>query len=668
MSNLAQRQVHLDFHTSEHIGDIGSKFSKKQFQECLIKGHVNSITVFAKCHHGWAYYPAKANRMHPGLSFDLLGAQLEACREIGVRAPVYLSAGLDEKYFFEHPEHGRIGTFGGEYKRIGKTADGGYYVDAEGVGYHLLCMNSPYLDVLVAQVEEVIERYDPCEIFLDIVGEGPSLCFCPYCRAKVIELGMDPEDEASYHKLTKYTFKRYYTAINEAAKRLKPDIRMFHNNGHIPAGRRDFVHANTHHLELESLPTGGWGYDHFPRSAHYAAMLGMDYLGMTGKFHGGWGEFGGYKHPNALRYEVALSLALGARCSIGDQMHPHGFLDDATYELIGKAYAEAEAVEAYCYDITTCADIGLLSVESVIGEAKNHPADTGACRMLLEGKYLYDVIDTACDFAKYKLIILPDIVELRDDGVIGKLKDYVARGGKLLASGVSGTDGKGFLFDFGADFLGKNACQPSYLHTAFDALGLSPATYCMYSPLYDLSEAKDGVTVLGYSRLSFFNRTREHFCSHQHAPYVPEDHAPAVVFGKDGGYIAWEIFTEYAEQGSLILRETVTRVIDAILGEGKTLRTNLASGGVVTLNEQTAENRCVLHALYAIPTKRGGGVEVIEDLPPVYGTQFAIRTEKPIKRVRAVPQDMDIPFTYENGVCAFTLDKFTCKQVVVLEY
>ncbi len=667
MSSLSQRQVHLDFHTSEHIGNIGSMFDKKQFQDCLKKGHVNSITVFAKCHHGWAYFPSEKNKMHPGLTFDLLGAQLQACREIGVRAPVYLSAGFDEKYFFEHPDHGRIPMFGGEYKKIGKTADGAPFVDAEGVGYHTLCMNSPYLDVLVSQVEEVIEKYDPCEIFLDIVGEQ-FVCFCPYCRAQVIALGMDPENEESYRKLTKHTFKRYYTAINSAAKRLKPDIAVFHNNGHIPAGRRDFAHANTHHLELESLPTGGWGYDHFPRSAHYAAMLGMDYLGMTGKFHGGWGEFGGYKHPNALRYEVALSLALGARCSIGDQMHPYGFLDEATYELIGQAYAEAEAVEDYCYGITTHADIGLLSVESVIGEAKNHPADTGACRMLLEGKYLYDVIDTECDFFKYKVILLPDIVEVHDAELIAKLNGYVAGGGKILASGVSATDGEKFLFDFGAEYLGKNGCQPSYLHTAFNALGLPPTSYCMYSPLYDLTKAKEGARVLGHSRVTFFNRAREHFCSHQHTPFVPENHAPGIVIGKNGGYIAWEIFTEYAEKGSLILREAVTAVLDALLGEEKTLVTNLTSGGVVTLNEQAEKKRLVLHMLYAIPTKRGSGVEVIEDLPPVYGTTFAIRTEKPIRRVTAVPQNEEIPFTQKDGICAFTVDRFACKQVVTLEY
>lgn len=668
MHSIPQRQVHLDFHTSEHVKNIGSMFSKKQFQDCLIKGHVNSITVFAKCHHGWAYFPSEKNEMHPNLNFDLTGAMLEACKEIGVAAPVYVSAGFDQKYVYKHPDHCVIHQLGGAYKPIAQNENGDDYVnDPDGrIGYRLLCMNSPYLDELVRHVEEVVERYMPVEIFLDIVGE--RLCFCPYCRAKVIEMGMDPEDEQSYRILSKHTYKRYYTAINEAAQRIKPDIHVFHNSGHITIGRRDLAHANTYHLELESLPTGGWGYDHFPKSAHYAAMLGMEYLGMTGKFHRSWGEFGGYKHPNALRYEAALSLALGAGCSVGDQMHPFAFLDEATYTLIGKAYAEAEAVEEYCYDIKTCADIGLLCVEGLMDNAKNHPADAGACRMLLEGKYLYDVIDTECDFNKYKLIILPDLVELKDASLTEKLQAYVARGGKLLASGISGTDGEKFLFDFGARFAGKSPFQPSYLHTGFEAMELPTATFCMYSPLYDLTEVSPEATLLGHSRLPFFNRTMDRFCSHAHTPYETEDHAPAVVIGKDGGYIAWEIFTEYAEQGSLILRETVTHTIDAILGEKKTLCTSMPSGGVVTLNEQEAENRYVLHALYAIPTRRGKGVEIIEDLPPIYDTRFAVKTEKPIRRVCAVPENREIPFTYEKGTCTFTLDKITCKQVVVLEY
>ena len=79
------RQVHLDFHTSEHIEDIGKKFDKKQFQTALKKGHINSITLFSKCHHGWAYHPSKANEIHPHLDFDLLANLTEGCNGADIK-------------------------------------------------------------------------------------------------------------------------------------------------------------------------------------------------------------------------------------------------------------------------------------------------------------------------------------------------------------------------------------------------------------------------------------------------------------------------------------------------------------------------------------------------------------------------------------------------------
>lgn len=668
MNILPQRQVHLDFHTSECIDAIGSMFDAEQFKSCLKKGHINSITIFAKCHHGWAYFPSEKNTMHPGLNFDLLSSMLKACKEIGVESPIYISAGLDEHYFVDHPEYQVLYE---KDKPLCKAIEenGRKYIENEG-WFHELCMNTPYLDVLAEQVKEVVEKFDPIGIFLDIVGE--RLCFCEHCKATAKELGLDIDNPDDHKKLAQITYKKYYETINNAARSVKPDVRIFHNSGHISYGRRDLAHVNTH-LELESLPTGGWGYDHFPMSAKYASSLNMEYLGMTGKFHLSWGEFGGFKHPNALRYEVALSLANGAKCSIGDQMHPYGFLDDATYELIGTAYKEAEKVEEYCYGVTSVADIALLSIESVLrgtaqGEnSRNFAADTGAGRMLLEGKYLYDVIDPECDFSKYKLIILPDAI-VADAELKNKLKAYASNGGKVLCTGISGTDTNGdMIFDLGVKIKGKSKFNPSYYHPTYNAIGLSPSNYIMYSTMYDTELTDENAEVLGYSRNSFFNRGPKHFCSHFHTPFVMENNSPALVIGKDGGYISYEIFSEYEDRGSIILKDTVICAIDKILGDDKTLKTNLTSGGTVTLNSQTDKNRDILHMLYALPTKRGKNVEIIEDLPTVNNTTFEIKTGA-VKSVTLVPQNKEIPFEYKNGILSFTIDQFECSQIAVIKH
>ncbi len=50
---LRFRQVHLDFHTSEHIAGVADDFDAEAFADTLAKAHVDSVTCFARCHHGW---------------------------------------------------------------------------------------------------------------------------------------------------------------------------------------------------------------------------------------------------------------------------------------------------------------------------------------------------------------------------------------------------------------------------------------------------------------------------------------------------------------------------------------------------------------------------------------------------------------------------------------
>ena len=416
------RQVHLDFHTSEAIAGIGSRFERKQFQDMLRLGHVDSITIFSKCHHGWAYHPSEANEIHPELKFDLLGEMIEAAHEIGVKTPVYLSAGLDEKIARKYPQ----------WLIRNETDQTNWVKDFMTPGYHQFCLNTPYLDILLAQIDEVVKKYDADGIFLDIVGVRS--CYCQYCVDSIRKEGGDPRDKSAMRKLWERTYANYTRRVKEVLEASRPGLPIFHNGGHIIKRRRDLAFMNTH-LELESLPTGGWGYDHFPLSARYAQTLGVDYLGMTGKFHTSWGEFGGYKHPNALRYETALSIANGARCSIGDQLHPEGLMDEATYRLIGAAYSEVEAKEAWCVNTKNIADVALLSLEAAGAykpsegqEGRTADSDAGAIRMLLEGKLLFDVVDLESDFTPYQVLILPDRVRI--DGTLKeKLEAYIAKGG-----------------------------------------------------------------------------------------------------------------------------------------------------------------------------------------------------------------------------------------------
>ncbi len=103
--HIPYRQIHLDFHTNETIGDVGSMFNADEFVRTLKDAHVNSINLFTKCHHGMYYYPSSVGTMHPALhGFDLFGAQMKACTEAGIRVIAYSCVSWNEDWARRHPE------------------------------------------------------------------------------------------------------------------------------------------------------------------------------------------------------------------------------------------------------------------------------------------------------------------------------------------------------------------------------------------------------------------------------------------------------------------------------------------------------------------------------------------------------------------------------------
>jgi hypothetical protein len=673
MPKLRFRQVHLDFHTSPAIPDIGSKFDKKKYQKTLQEAHVDSITTFATCHHGWCYFDTKIGKKHPHLGFDLLKEQYEACKEIDINVPIYITAGVNNMIAEAHPEW-RMVSADGTYA--------GWTSSPIKPGFKGLCFNSPYLDHLCDLIEEVATLYPDCDgIFTDIIDQNP--CVCQYCLKDMEKEGFDPESEDHRIAFSKKVLRKYYKASTKAAKKNNPNMTIFHNSGHVQRGETDILQYFDH-LELESLPTGGWGYDHFPMSAKYCENLPHDFLGMTGKFHTSWGEFGGIKHPNALRYECSAMLAYGSKCSVGDQLHPNGHLDETTYRVIGEAFKDVAQKEAWCDDVTSIADIAILSSVSV---DPSHPriasADIGASRILLEEQMLFTILDGDMDFSPYKLLILPDDVMMSKE-LKEKIQKFLNKGGKLLLSGQSGVteNFKSFHFDTGAEIDGLSPYAPDYLmpKEEFRSEFVSSPVVA-YTPSYRI-KVKDGES-LGEIHDPYFNRTYEHFCSHQHTPYKaePSGYDCGVIKGNIA-YIAHPIFTLYRSLGAVVYKDYAISVIKKLLGDDLSINTNMPSMARLSLNKQKDQNRFVLHLLYANTINRGGrislhggnmvgsakGTEVIEDLMPLYNTEVELKVDQKISKITLEPQGQELQFDQnENGI-KIKVDSFTCHQMVALSY
>jgi len=670
LKTLPCRQIHLDFHTSPHIEDIGIRFDKTHWQETLREARVNSITLFSKCHHGWSYHPTEVGRVHPHLKFDLLRAQYDACKEAGIAAPIYLSAGVDNLAGEQHPEWREIDAEG---------AYAGWTASPLKAGFHCMDFFSPYLDYLCEQIAEAARLFPGCDgIFLDIISQS-GVCG-KWGMAYMAANDLDPENPGDRAIAAKAALDRYYRMTTQAAQSGRADMPIFHNSGHIQRGNRDLL-RHFSHLELESLPTGGWGYDHFPMSAKYAANTGLDFLGMTGKFHTTWGEFGGFKHPNALRYECAAMMAFNSKCSVGDQLHPDGRLDASTYGIIGPAYREVEAREPWCAGAKAVSDVGVLSSEAEIHSRRTNSADEGVVRTLLEEHFLFDLVDRDMDFTRFKLLILPDNIR-QDAELKARIDAYLGAGGKLLLTGESGLwkDREEFAFDIGAAYSGPSEYSPDYILPAEELRASFLASPMVMYLRSQRIQATTG-TSLGAIHDPWFNRSYRHFCSHQHAPNRSE---PS---GFDAGvrkgaitYLAHPVFSLYRLYGAVACREFIGNLIRSMLGEDATLRCNLPSTARVSLNHQAAEHRHVLHLLYANTISRGGSmnlsggtvsgagltIEVIEELLPLHEIRVTLRHLPAVGRVTLEPQGLELPFRQEAGALTFEVEKFTCHQIVSL--
>jgi hypothetical protein len=656
---LRWRQVHLDFHTSEHCPNVGADFDEEQFIGALKKGRVDSINVFALGHHGWCYYPTKTDMRHPNLKTDLLGRMLAAGREADINMPVYITVQWNVKAAREHPEW--------VVRKPDGTMEGPPVLhphSPRGQGWHRLCCNTPYLDEVVLPVaREVMEMFNPPGIWFDITGEYP--CLCDRCLESMREKGMDPADRQDREAHARDVYKDYLRKTTELVWGVNPEATIYHN-GSEKKGRRD-LYPYWSHCEIESLPTGNWGYNHFPSNARYFTGLpDCNVIAMSGKFHRSWGEFGGFKNPVALQYEVGQMVSLGCRCCIGDQLHPGGKMDEETYRIVGEAYERVEEREEWLESAKPVADVAILAPSAVLKNRNLEKSEVGAGLMLLESQIPFAVLDEEMDFAPYEVLILPDSV-LVHEALAEKVNAYLATGGKLIASHESGLDPsrRGFAIDVGADYDGPSPWDVEYIVVG-DAIArnLVRSPFLVYESGATL-EVRDAET-LAETWQPYFNRTYEHFCSHRNTPYDKPAGWPAVVRKGNVIYISQPIFRCYDDQGMQLHRDLFRNCLDLLYAD-PLLEVRMPSCGRVSLMRQPAEGgRLVLHLMYANPIKRGA-TEVIEDIVPLHDVEVSLKVESAPRRVYLAPEREEIACAFENGRARFTVPKVEMNQIVVIE-
>ena len=685
MEELAFRQVHLDFHTSGEIPGVGADFDAAEFVAVLREARVNSVTCFAKCHHGYSYYPTEVGVQHPSLTRDLLGEQVEACHRAGIRVPAYISVVWDEHIAATNQEWLQVDREG---KQVGRGPLGER-------GWRWLCMNTPYADYVAAQTEEVLRRYPVDGIFFDIIMQTQPGCLCNACRADLQKAGKDPSDSEALREQTLRISREFMHRMTTLIHGIRPGASVFYNSRlRLSADQHTGVRPEMPyytHWEIESLATGGWGYNHFPLYARYFQTLGKDLMGMTARFHKSWADFGGLKNRAALEYECFAMLAAGAKCSIGDQLHPRGRLERPAYELIGEVYRSVQEKEPWVRESRSLAEIGImlaqgqpgaqpqargLSGSSVPDDARD--TDEGIMRMLLESKRTFHVLDLDADLFEYKLVILPDSVRV-GPALAVNLREYLQQGGKLIFLGESGLDSSGGAFalrELGLRSLGPSEWSTAYFRVAGGgplAQGIEPMDHVVYERGWTVA-AESQTEVLAHAVAPYFNRDHVHFSSHAQTPPAlsPGDelppNAPPAVTRRDGAaYVTFPLGRAYRRSGNRVYRQLLSNLIDLLLPE-RQMETDLPSSAQVTLMEQPhAGGRLVAHLLYYPAERRTPQIDIVEDIVTLRDVRLRVRPGFKPLRVYEAPTGAPLDFDWADGTATVTVPRMEGHSMVVFE-
>ena len=657
-TRFPRRSIHLDFHTGPDIPNVGADFDGDAFARTFRQAHVDSVTLFAKCHHGHLYYDTDRPERHPGLAagLNLLGLQVEALHGASIRSPIYLSVLWDEYAANHHPEWLALTP---ELKQVRRPL-----VDAYQAAWQVMDMSSPYQDYMAQQIEEVLDRFGPVDgIFLDICYDQVSASRWAIEGMRRAELDpTSPEDREKYARSVAHGYMERFSNLIEPALVKESQTGVWFNarpKAGLWAEQRFLRHA-----EVEALPTGGWGYNYLPYVARFVRAVGLPALGMTGRFHRSWGDMASLKPNAALKYECSQILMHGLTISVGDLLAPNAVPKASVYGLIGSVYEHIEACEPFVAGGEHLADIALL-VDPELGDDPG-PGVIGAVRLLQQLRQQFDILPFNGHFDDYGLVVIPGTTPVSRE-LAARLAAYVGRGGALVlsASRPPGPGEKELLAALGVQWERVSEFSTPFLGLAGNDLIVPPLDVDIrVAGESSLLTALEGTEVLVEMVEPYFERTYEHFSGHSYTPPARRSGHGAVLRHGRAIIMAMPLFEAIANDGDVEYRQVLKACIDQLLPAPL-----LRCDGPVHLETsvlQTSQHVAV-HVLSYVPSRLGADIDLVLDPFPVFDVEVSLRLDKRPSAVHQQPSGQALEWSYRDGYATTTVNVIDGHAIIVFE-
>jgi hypothetical protein len=177
--------------------------------------------------------------------------------------------------------------------------------------------------------------------------------------------------------------------------------------------------------------------------------------------------------------------------------------------------------------------------------------------------------------------------------------------------------------------------------------------------------AAPGAEVLARSGAPYFNRTWQHFNSHQYTPLEAATQEPVIVQNGRVIYVARPLFREYAQSARRVHKQVIANCLARLLPRPLVVPHNLPSTAVVTVRRQQAN--LLVHVLHYVHQRRGQELDVIEDVLPLHDVTLSVRAARKPAAVRLALEGHPIEWDWQDGYIRFTLPRVDGYAVVQVE-
>lgn len=668
------RKVHLDFHNTPAVGEVGAGFDPDEFVAALKAGHVDSIVVFAKDMHGYFYYPGGRGPMHPGLHRDLLGEQIAACRSAGIRVNAYYCVTWDNYLAERHPEWL-------VFKRDRTT-----YLPRfdETPHWTALCLSAEdFVKHVLADSREILERYDVDGIWYDMPLPIDGECFCHRCLSAIRAAGGDPLDRVTQRAHKQQLLTDFMASAKDLAESIKPGVEVDQNNQtRLGLGDRAPLMSN---IDIEALPTGGWGYQYFPIDVRFSRTFGTPVCGQTGRFVSQWADFGGLKHPRQLCVEVGGIVAQAAQCCVGDQPGPSARLDPAVYATIGAAYERVERVQSFLegaaavveaaivVDGPLLTDVGAITNSNHAVGSQSILADSvaGTARLLRDARVQFDVVEATAELDNYRLLVLPDGL-IVSAALAMRLARFVDDGGAVIAQAETvaepGAD-RPWAKSLDLDLQGSSEYTvPFLIPTPRLESRVTPFEYAIYGGTQRWLPGPT-VDVLALVGEPAFERSPTHFTSHAQSPVAMTTGFAAAVVADRVGAISFPMGTIYRETGYWVYREVFRAILDEVLPH-RLLRSAAPSSAELSVTAQEIEGRprWMVHIVNTTTDVRWGThLESFDQDLPLRNVEFVLGLPDGVQSARLADSGTALELVEVRNGVRVVVPEVSVHEIVVLE-